>query len=64
MGRLNLVDLAGSENIARSGAKKVQAKEAGHINQVTAAADGDDDDRGSSRDEFQHGALTLTRRME
>lgn len=33
IGKLNLVDLAGSENIARSGAKKVQAKEAGHINQ-------------------------------
>jgi kinesin family protein 11 len=32
-GKLNLVDLAGSENIARSGAKNKQAKEAGHINQ-------------------------------
>ena len=33
IGKLNLVDLAGSENIARSGAKNKQAKEAGHINQ-------------------------------
>ncbi|WFD29194.1 Kinesin- motor protein [Malassezia sp. CBS 17886] len=32
-GKLNLVDLAGSENIARSGAEKGRAREAGLINQ-------------------------------